>query len=262
MLIDKNDEEQLTEADYNAVSELIQKSRDHSITHMITISTTLASVYNNIAFAQKFPEVSAAVGLHPCDYGTNWKEEIAHIRNTVSQTEYRSSIVAIGECGLDYHHPGYDADEQKAVFEAQIELALEHNLPIIVHSRKATEASLRIIEPYLQNGIRGVIHCYGGDAGLAQDICNQFGFYIGIAGPVTYPKNDGLREAVQTVGIDNILLETDAPFLPPQVIRGKRNHPLYIETIAHCVSNILELPLQTVAERTTANARDLCNITE
>lgn len=257
MLINKDDDTALTHNDYQAVETLLRESAEHDVTHIITISTTIDSVYHSIAYAQQYKQVSAVLGLHPCDYGTNWQDEIQRIDTLLMDDNNKQHVVAIGECGLDFHHPGYDADEQRAIFQAQIELALKHNLPIVVHSRKATQEALDVIETYRQDGIRGVIHCYGGDADLAIDIRDRFGFYIGIGGPVTYPKNNTLRDAVQAVGIDNILLETDAPFLPPQVIRGKRNHPLYVETIAHRISDVVQLPLQTVADRTTANARDL-----
>jgi len=261
MLINKEDIQTLSHADYQAVADIIHQAREHNVTHLMTISTTLASVYDNITYAQAFDAVSCAAGLHPCDYGHNWRQEISYIRQLLDDPHYAGYISAIGECGLDFHHPGYDAEEQKAVFQEQIELALSYDLPIVVHSRKATQEALRVIEPYIQDGIRGVIHCYGGDASLAKDICNRFGFYVGIAGPITYPKNDGLRDAVAQIGLEHILLETDAPFLPPQKIRGKKNHPLYVQTIAQEVARVLDLPENHIVEVTSNNASHLFDIT-
>ena len=260
MLINKDESQALTEHDLQAIQTILHEATSHNVTNYITISTTRESIDQSLTLAKHFPHVTAAVGLHPCDYGTHWKTSMHEIRSILQNTEHTNNIVAIGECGLDFHHPGYDTDEQTAVFQAQIELALEFNLPIVVHSRKATEAALRAIEPYKKDGIRGVIHCYGGDASLAQDIVDNFGFYVGIAGPITYPKNDSLREAVKSIGINNILLETDAPFLPPQVIRGKRNHPLYIETIAQQVADVLDLPIRDVGRYTNDNVKTLFNI--
>jgi len=260
MIINKDESSELTQEDVTAISRVLQKARDYHVTHLVTISTTRASIHQSISIARTYDNVSAAAGVHPCDYAPDWRSDIAHLQDVVANPEHRPHIAAIGECGLDFHHPGYDAQEQTDVFKAQIEIALEHDLPIVVHSRKATHEALNVIEPYIQDGLRGVIHCYAGDADLAHDICNRFGFYVGIAGPVTYPKNDRLREAVDTVGLSNILLETDAPFLPPQQIRGKRNHPLYTQNVAQEVASILDLDMSDVASQTTANAQDMFGI--
>jgi len=166
-------------------------------------------------------------------------------------------IVAVGECGLDYHYPDYHKQRQKDAFKAQIEQALENNLPLIVHTRDAGDDTLTCLAEFKNESLRGVIHCFSEDQAFADYVINELGFSIGIGGTVTYPNNNRLREVVKTVGLPAIVLETDAPFLPPQIIRGKKNHPKHIRDIATFVAELLETDLDTVAQTTTNNARTL-----
>jgi TatD DNase family protein len=169
-------------------------------------------------------------------------------------------IVGIGECGLDYHYEGYNKERQFDAFKAQIELALEHDLGLVVHNRDAGDDTLRVLEEYEHNNLRATIHCFSEDLAFARQAI-EWGYYLGIGGTVTYPKNNVLREVVTTVGLDHIVLETDAPFLPPQPYRGKQNQPAYIAYIANYIANLLNVSSLEVAEKTTKNARDLFKLT-
>ena len=128
---------------------------------------------------------------------------------------------------------------------------------MVIHTRGAGPETLEVLEDY--KGLRGTIHCFSEDLQFAHKAISM-GFVLGIGGTITYPKNNHLREVVQTVGLNHIILETDAPFLPPQIIRGKKNHPKYIKTIAEYIANLLEVPFEEVAEKTSDKARTLFNM--
>ena len=169
-------------------------------------------------------------------------------------------IVALGEIGLDFYHPGFDVKKQKEVFCAQIELALAHNLPIVVHSRNAIDETLAIIQTYQKNNLRGIIHCFSESLSIAYDI-QKMHFMMGIAAIITYPKNQYLRDVVKEFELNNMVLETDAPFLPPQALRGKQNSPAEVRTIAEFIAQeVLDWSLEKVAEKTTSNAKQVFKI--
>ena len=135
-------------------------------------------------------------------------------------------------------------------------MALEYDRAIVIHTRQATEETLKIIDEYKNHPPRGVFHCFSEDIDFARYVIG-LGFYIGIPGTITYPKNDRLREIVSTLGLGNIVLETDSPYLPPQHMRGKQNHPREVATIANYVAKLLHIDLEEVARITTANGNRL-----
>jgi TatD DNase family protein len=146
------------------------------------------------------------------------------------------------------------------VFKAQIELALKNDLALSIHSRDAAEETFKIIDEYAkEDNFRGIMHCYAYDLAYAQQAIN-FGLKLGIGGTLTYPKNEILRTIVKTVALDHIVLETDAPFLPPQTMRGKENSPANIKIIAEFIANLRETTYENVANTTTANVKKLCKI--
>jgi TatD DNase family protein len=135
-------------------------------------------------------------------------------------------------------------------------LALEFNLPIVIHVREAAEEILTVMEPYVQNKLRGVFHCFLQDEPFAQTILD-WGFHVGLDAPITYPKNDKLRKLFTTIPLERILLETDAPFLPPQHLRGQQNRPAYIPMIAQALAEVRGIDKALVEQITTANAQGL-----
>ena len=165
-------------------------------------------------------------------------------------------IVGIGECGFDFHYPNYDKQKQEAIFRAQIELAIEQNLALVIHSRDARDETLTVLKEYAHQLKRVVLHCFSYDKKFAYQAV-EWGFFLGIGGTVTYPKNNELREIVREVGIKNIVLESDAPFLPPQIIRGKKNHPKFIASVAEFIAQLTNNTIENVAQQTTTNARSL-----
>jgi Mg-dependent DNase len=165
-------------------------------------------------------------------------------------------IVAIGECGLDFHYPNYIPERQKDAFKAQIEMALEFDKALVIHTRQAPDETLKIIDEYKNHPPRGVFHCFSEDLNFAQYV-TSIGFNIGIPGTITYPKNDRLRAIVATLGIDHIVLETDSPYLPPQNMRGQKNHPREVATIAKYIAEFLHINIDEISRKTTENANQL-----
>ena len=246
----------LTPADLSKVPAIITEAEEAGISAILNVGTSLIESQNCIQLAQLIPQVYAAIGIHPNDLTPTWKDDLSQLAHTLTQKE-PLKIVAIGECGLDKHYPDYNLVRQQDAFRAQIELALLHNLPLVIHTRDAGEETLRCLEPY--SGLRGTIHCFSEDLSFAQQAIS-WGFVLGIGGTITYPRNNQLREVVKKIGIEQLILETDAPFLPPQVIRGKQNHPKYIYDIAEYLAHLLEIPFETVATRTSGNVKRIFNI--
>ena len=239
--------------------QIVQEAHAAKVTHIINVGTSLVESINSITLAQKLPNTYAVVGIHPNDCSPTWRDDLAHIEKKI-KNRYENKIVAVGECGLDYHYPDYHEQRQKDAFKAHIELALENNLPLVIHTRDAGDDTLTALSEFKHESLHGVIHCFSEDQAFADYALNELGFFIGIGGTVTYPNNNRLREVVQTVGLPAIVLETDAPFLPPQIIRGKKNHPKHIRTIAEYLANLLETSLDNVAQQTTNNAFTLFNL--
>ncbi len=203
--------------------------------------------------AKRYPQIYASIGIHPNDVTDNWQDDIEQLVTFLNNKE-ELKIIAIGECGFDKHSPEYNLPRQIESFKKQIELSLEYDLPLIIHTRDSQPETLEVLKNY--KGLRGSIHCFSEDLKFAQAVITS-GFVLSIGGTITYPRNNQLREVVKTVGLDHIILETDAPFLPPQTMRGEKNHPKYIKTIAEYLANFLEIPFEEVAEKTTYNAQRL-----
>jgi len=237
----------------------IDEAYQSDVTHIFTIGTNFIESENCVKLARHYKNVHAVVGIHPNDCTENWKKELDEIRELVKNKK-ENKIIAIGECGLDKHYPGYNISRQKDAFRAQIEVALEHNLPLVVHTRDAQDEVLHCIEEYTKNGLRGVIHCFSETLSFAQDALDK-GFVMGIGGTITYPKNSILREVVQALPLHGFILETDAPFLPPQSLRGKQNKPAYIRLIADYIAELRGISASAVATATTKTVQALFKLT-
>jgi TatD DNase family protein len=199
--------------------------------------------------------VYATAGLHPHDA----KDMTPAIMDELRSLARASSIVAIGECGLDFYRNLSSPEQQRDAFVAQIELAKEVGLPLVIHDRDAHES---IVELLRAGGARrGVMHCFSGDWELARQ-CLDLGFYISIAGPVTYPKNDALREVASRVPGDRIVVETDCPYLTPVPFRGKRNEPALVRLVAEEVARLRGADPEVFAAQTSQNARELFGLGE
>jgi TatD DNase family protein len=257
MLINENADKKLEQSDYEKAQQIIDEATASDVTTLVTIgSTSYVDSLNCNILSERYKRVFASVGLFPHDCSESWQEDLKKLAPLIKSNP---KIVAIGECGLDYHYPDYHESRQKDAFKAQIELALEHNKALVIHTRQAPDDTIKIIDEYASELPRGVFHCFSEDLAFAEHVIN-FGFYIGIPATITYPKNDRLRSIVATVGLEHIVLETDSPYLPPQHMRGKRNHPKEVATVAHFISDCLHIDYHTVAKITTNNAQTLYHL--
>ncbi len=262
ILIKQQFDVDLEQFQINLAKKIIQEAHDAGVVHIINVGTSVIESSNCIKIAQEYKNNYAVVGLHPNDCTNNWQNDLKKIAQ-YAEKNATNKIVGIGECGLDYHYKDYNKQRQKDAFRAQIDLALTLNLPLVIHTRQASQETLKVLDEFKnEQHLRGVFHCFSEDLSFADYAINELGFFIGIGGIITYPKNNSLRSIVKKYGLYNILLETDAPFLPPQNIRGKKNHPQQIKTIALYIADLLQKDFSHVANTTTQNAFKLFDLSK
>lgn len=233
----------------------VEQAAQAGVTTIINVGTSLVESLNCIALAQMYPQIFATVGIHPCDATDSWRADFEVIAQKAQHAE-EHKIVGIGEVGLDFYHKPFDKQRQKDCFKAHIELALRHNLALSIHVREAGEELLYVLDEYHKEIKRAVIHCFSQNQDFA-DVVLGWGFYLGIDAPITYPKNELLRSVVTKAPLSALVLETDAPFLPPQHLRGKKNHPSYIPLFAQLIADLKGVLIEEVARVTSDNARHL-----
>ena len=218
---------------------------------VLTVGTDLWSSQAAVALSSRHRLIWAAVGVHPHDA----KMLDQRVLSELEQLAQNGCAVAIGEIGLDYYRDLSPRPQQRRAFRAQIALAQRLDLPIIVHNRDSTSDLLSVLKEAALSH-RGVIHSFLGNASQAEAfLC--LGFHLGIGGPITFPNNDDLREAVHHIPLERMLLETDCPYLTPIPHRGKRNEPVYVRHVAEAISRIKEVPRQKVEQITTKTAKRL-----
>jgi TatD DNase family protein len=196
-----------------------------------------------------FPVCRSMMGLHPCSVKEDFSKEIEIVKDYLAKRRF----IAVGEIGLDFYWDKTFSSQQYSAFEQQIVLALEHQLPIVIHSRNAIDECIEVVAKY--PGLRGVFHCFSGTVEQANKIID-LKFMLGIGGVVTF-KNGGLDKVIPQIGLSSVILETDAPYLAPVPYRGKRNEPAYTKLVAGKIAALLELPLEEVATVTSSNAEKL-----
>ena len=205
--------------------------------------------------ADRFPDnIFVAMGLHPIEIGEDWADVLSEIESHFGSNR---RYVAVGEIGIDLYWDKTFADQQMQAFDRQIAKAVDLNLPVIIHSREGLDQTLEVLQGY--RDVRAVFHSFGGTEKDVDAIRRVGDFYFGINGIVTF-KNSGLKATLPAIGLERILLETDAPYLAPVPHRGKRNESSYIPLIAATVADALSTDTETVAEATTANAETLFGI--
>ncbi|MYC01757.1 MAG: TatD family deoxyribonuclease [Chloroflexi bacterium] len=236
--------------------EVMDRASEAGIERIVTIGCSLEDSRNALAVAEQYDNVRATLGVHPHD-AKDWDDETAAEFRRMADNP---KVVAIGEIGLDFYRNLSPHADQYNAFEAQLALADTLNLPVVIHSRDAHEETYAVLEEWaiLQRRRQpiGVIHCFSGDANLAHRY-HDLGFLISFAGPVTYPKNDALREAAASLPLHAIVIETDAPYLSPQPQRGKRNEPANVRYTAQHIAEVRGDSALAIARQTTANATNL-----
>ncbi|MDD5226955.1 MAG: TatD family hydrolase [Candidatus Omnitrophica bacterium] len=233
-------------------AEVIRSAIRGGITSFVNIGTDLEDSRKAVAIADEYPEVYAAVGYHPHETKTANPEDLLELEKLLAH----SKVVAVGEVGLDYFHDHSPRDIQQKILRTFLGWYRDHNKAIIIHCREAYDDLLGILREHDAAPYRGTLHCFSSDAGTMKKYLD-LGFHIAFGGALTYKKNDGLREACAQCPKDRLLLETDAPYLPPQSKRGGRNEPLYMIETAECAAGLHGLRVEEIAERTTANAKRL-----
>ena len=239
------------------IDNVIQNAISNGVTKMLLPNIDSATTDQMLKLSERYPEnCFPMIGLHPCSVSTeNAKQEIMHVEKMLEKNKF----LAIGEIGLDLYWDKSTLDTQKRVFELQINLAKKHDLPIVIHVRDSFKEAIEIVEKLNDDSLSGVFHCFTGDLEEAQRVINLQNFYLGIGGVVTF-KNGGLDKIINQISLDNIILETDSPYLTPAPFRGKRNESKYILNIARKLSEIYNIDIEEVAKKTTNNAYKLFNI--
>jgi len=238
--------------------DVLQRAVDAGVMVIVNPATDLDSSRRAIELAERHPGVYAQVGVHPNDAASFDQNTLAELHDLAQHPK----VVAIGEIGLDYYWERVPHDQQQAAFQAQLELAGELNLPVVIHCRDAHADIRDILRKWVpgaqiqrgEDAILGVLHAYSGDLDMAQE---AFGWnmVLSLGGPITFRNARQLHALVAQFPPDRLMLETDAPFLTPHPHRGQRNEPAYIPLIAQSMADLLDLDVDVVAEKTTALAR-------
>ncbi|KKS16421.1 MAG: Hydrolase, TatD family [candidate division WWE3 bacterium GW2011_GWC1_41_7] len=245
--------------DENKVREQISGAEKEGIVKFINIGTSLKDSAKSIETAEKFENVYATVAVYPHD--DKDKDTYTIMEHLKELALSSKKVVAIGECGIDLSEwkNGRSLDQQTELFEAQINLAIELRLPLIIHNRNGDETVLELLQKYKNTGLAGVAHCFVSSWDTAQKLLD-LNFYISFSGIITYPSGKYLSETVQKVPNDRFLVETDAPYLPPQGHRGEKNEPKYVKITALKVAEIKDLPLQSIEDYTYENTTRLFHL--
>lgn len=238
------------------LQQVLQRAQRGNIRAIINVAFDLKSSYGAVRIAEEYSFVHATAGIHPHDAARAQSGYLDELR-TLAKT---GKVVAIGEIGLDYYRNRSPAAEQKIVFREQLRLAKEVALPVIVHDREAHLDVYSILEEEQDTSLAGVLHCFSGDIALARR-CLDLGFYISLAGPVTYKQAGVLADVARYVPLDRLLLETDAPYLTPTPHRGKRNEPVYLIFTAQHVAELRREKFSKFAEATCKNTENLFVLT-
>lgn len=210
------------------------------------------SIAGMLALEAQYPEECLPMmGIHPVYVKENVEAQLAIVQQWLEKRKFWG----VGEIGLDFYWPTEYREQQFTAFRRQLALSAEHGLPVSIHSREATRACIDVVKEFAPGSLRGVFHCFSGTREEAQEVIN-LGFYLGIGGVVTF-KKAGLDVMLEDIGLEHVVLETDAPYLAPVPYRGKRNESAYIPLIAQRIADIKNLKIEQVAEITTGNARKL-----
>ena len=237
--------------DYDDIDIVIEENRESKIDKIIISGYSRDTIKESLELIDKYPDIYATIGYHPSEADITTDEDLSLLEEQIKHKK----VVGIGEIGLDYHYGSDNKDKQISLFRKQMKLAEKYNLPVVIHSRDATEDTINILKEYK---VIGDMHCFSGSLETARIYINM-GYKLGIGGVVTF-KNSNLYKVVESVGLENIILETDAPYLTPEPFRGKKNSSKYIPYIAKKISEILNCSIEEVSKITTENACSLFDL--
>lgn len=233
--------------------EALERARRAGVRGCLAVAVDAATASDAAALADAHPGFLApTAGIHPNEPRVADPDEWARVRELVATGRF----VAVGETGLDFYRDDVPAAAQTASLRRHLDLALEHDLPAVIHCRDAFDAMAAVLADYTGSALRGVLHCFTGTVRDLEPVLAA-GLHVGVGGVVTYKRNDALREAVRETPRDRLLFETDAPWLAPQAVRGRRNEPAFVAHVAAFCAEFLHVPLADLARVTTDNARAL-----
>lgn len=233
--------------------EVLEKLPENGIKYIMLVASGLDDTAENSELSSKYGYIYSSAGIHPENADNVPNGYLDIIREAVRSNP---KIKAIGEIGLDYHYEGYDREKQIKLFKAQLELADELELPVIIHSRDATEDTMNILREYKPDG---VVHCFSGSAETAAEVI-KLGLYIGFTGVLTFKNAKKALKALEKVPMDKLLLETDCPYMAPVPFRGKRCDSSMIRYTAEKAAEIKGIPVQELLDITCRNAMEFYNI--
>ena len=236
--------------------QLLESMADNGVGTIVNVGASLRGCKASVELAKKYPFIYAAVGVHPDHVGDLNEETFQWLK---SQLE-NEKVVAVGEIGLDYYWNNESHDVQKKWFIEQLKLAREFDMPINIHSREAAADTLEIMKEHAQ-GLRGIIHCFSYSKEIAREYV-KMGFYIGVGGVVTFKNAKKLKEVVEELPLDRIVLETDSPYLAPTPNRGKRNSSINLKYVAEEIAQIKGVTTEEVIRQTEKNAREVYGLSE
>ena len=234
------------------ITETIQRAEGEGVEKFYLPAIDSTVLEGLLALERGFPgKCMAMIGLHPCSVKADYEEELKLVQDWLG----RRPFVALGEIGLDFHRDRSFEKEQYDAFHRQIEWALHYKIPIVIHSRESMAQSIGVVREHQKGSLRGIFHCFSGDYAAARQIIDA-GFYLGIGGVLTY-KKAGLAETLKDIDLENLVLETDAPYLTPVPFRGKRNESAYLKYIAARLAEVKGVTVEEVARVTTENAQKI-----
>ena len=233
------------------LEEVTLRAESAKVSHILLPNIDLASINPMLDLGQKFPKCIPMMGLHPGYVKEDWQHQLSLIEQKLFESP--EQYCAVGEIGMDLYWDTTFCEEQKIVFRKQIQWAKDLKLPIAIHCRNAFDEIFEILDRENSIELTGVFHCFTGNLDQAKHILNYSGFKFGIGGVITYKKSE-LPEVIQQIDLEHIVLETDAPYLPPVPCRGKRNESSYIPLVAEKLAEIYNCSVSEIAEKTTQNA--------
>ena len=242
----------LSYEDYDDIDLIIEENRESKIEKIIISGYSKETIIESLDLIDKYKDVYATIGYHPSEADITTNNDLLLLEEQLKHKK----VVGIGEIGLDYHYGKDNRDKQIELFKKQMDIADKYNLPVVIHSRDAVLDTINVLKEY--PNVVGDMHCFSGSLEIAKEYIDM-GYKLGIGGVITF-KNSNLYKVVESVGIENIVLETDSPYLTPEPFRGKKNSSKYIPYIALRIAEILNISIEDVGIITTNNAYALFDL--
>jgi TatD DNase family protein len=233
----------------NDLDDVISRAKENQIDRIIVPAINIETARQTLKLAEKYDMIYAAVGVHPHDtkdWDNSWLEEVERLAR-------HRKVIAIGEIGLDYHYDFSPKEKQIEAFKAQLDLAVKLNRPAIIHNRESDEDMMKIMSSYCGNNLRAQFHCFNSSLDDALEYI-KMNHIVSFTGNITFKKSDELRKILAGISLDNILLETDSPYMTPEPFRGKRNEPAHVRLVAQKIAEIHKKDINDIAKITSFNA--------